>query len=190
MSRWPLTSSRVRSRARTTGRINPQGLVPSLALNDGRILLQSLAICEYLDDIHPEPPILPSDPLSRARVRALAQTVACEIHPLNNLRVLQYLTGTLKVSEAVKLAWYRHWIAEGFTGLEVLLQDAPETGRFCHGDTPTLADICLIPQIFNAQRFECDLRPYPTIQRIAETCKTVSGFAAAHPAQQPDAQAY
>ena len=167
---------------------NPQGLVPTLETDSGTRLTQSLAICEYLDERHPEPPLLPADAEGRARVRALAQLVACEIHPLDNLKVLKYLTGELGLDEAAKLAWYRHWIAEGFGALESLLADSPATGEFCHGDTPTLADLCLVPQVFNARRFECELNGYPTIRRITERCDTLDAFQRAAPGAQPDAR--
>ena len=166
--------------------VNPQGLVPAL-VDDGNVILQSLAICEYLDEQHPEPPLLPSDALGRARVRALAQAIACEIHPLNNLRVLKYLTGELGLAEDVKNRWYQHWIAEGFRGLEGLLTDHPGTGKYCHGNTPGLADICLVPQVFNARRFDCDLTPYPTVVRIADSLNELPAFADAAPEKQPDA---
>ncbi|UBR51675.1 maleylacetoacetate isomerase [Halomonas sp. FeN2] len=166
---------------------NPQGLVPSLVLDDSSVVNQSLAICEYLDEVHPEPALLPVNALERARVRALAQSVACEIHPLNNLRVLKYLVGELGADEAAKLAWYHHWIAEGFTALEATLSNDPSSGDFCHGDTPTLADICLIPQVYNAERFECDLSAYPTTQRIVTNCRSLPAFEKAAPAAQPDA---
>ncbi|WP_445156485.1 maleylacetoacetate isomerase [Halomonas sp. E14] len=166
---------------------NPQGLVPVLETDDGTRLTQSLAICEYLEERHPEPALLPADPASRARVRSLAQLVACEIHPLNNLKVLKYLVHELKLDEAAKLAWYRHWIAEGFTALEARLAGEAATGAFCHGDSPSLADVCLVPQVFNAERFECDLSAYPTIRRIAERCRAMEAFAKAAPGEQPDA---
>ena len=166
--------------------VNPQGLVPAL-VDDGNVILQSLAICEYLDEQHPEPPLLPSDALGRARVRALAQAIACEIHPLNNLRVLKYLTGELGLAEDVKNRWYQHWIAEGFRGLEGLLTDHPGTGTYCHGNTPGLADVCLVPQVFNARRFDCDLSPYPTVVRIADSLNELPAFADAAPEKQPDA---
>ena len=166
---------------------NPQGLVPSLVLDDSSVINQSLAICEYLDEVHPEPALLPVNALERARVRALAQSVACEIHPLNNLRVLKYLVRGMGADEAAKLAWYHHWIAQGFTALEATLSNAPSSGDFCHGDTPTLADICLIPQVYNAERFECDLSAYPTIQRIAANCRSLPAFEKAAPEVQPDA---
>ncbi|MGY6565248.1 MAG: maleylacetoacetate isomerase [Halomonadaceae bacterium] len=166
---------------------NPQGLVPILETDDGIQLSQSLAICEYLEERHPEPALLPADAEGRARVRSLAQLVACEIHPLNNLKVLKYLVHELKLDEAAKLAWYRHWIAEGFTALEARLANEPATGEFCHGDSPSLADLCLVPQVFNAERFECDLSAYPTIRRIAERCRAMDAFAKAAPGAQPDA---
>ncbi|MCE8004739.1 maleylacetoacetate isomerase [Billgrantia ethanolica] len=166
---------------------NPQGLVPTLETDDGMQLSQSLAICEYLNERYPEPALLPADPAGRARVRSLAQLVACEIHPLNNLKVLKYLVHELKLDEAAKLAWYRHWIAEGFTALEARLAGEAATGAFCHGDSPSLADLCLVPQVFNAERFECDLSAYPTIRRIAERCRAMEAFAKAAPGAQPDA---
>ncbi|MDW7747512.1 maleylacetoacetate isomerase [Halomonas sp.] len=165
---------------------NPQGLVPTLETDDGVRLSQSLAICEYLDEQHPEPALLPADAEGRARVRSLAQLVACEIHPLNNLRVLKYLVGELGVGEEAKLAWYRHWIAEGFDALEGMLSREAGTGDFCHGDTPTLADLCLVPQVFNAERFACDLSAYPTIQRITANCRALPAFRQAAPEAQPD----
>ncbi|MDI5889824.1 maleylacetoacetate isomerase [Halomonas rhizosphaerae] len=167
---------------------HPQGLVPTLETDDGVQLIQSLAICEFLDEVHPEPPLLPADAEGRARVRALAQLVACEIHPLNNLRVLKYLVGELGVGEEAKLAWYRHWIAEGFDALEGMLSREAGTGDFCHGDTPTLADLCLVPQVFNAERFACDLSAYPTIQRITANCRALPAFRQAAPEAQPDAR--
>lgn len=167
---------------------HPQGLVPTLETDDGVRLTQSLAICEYLDEQHPEPPLLPADAEGRARVRALAQLVACEIHPLNNLKVLKYLVHELKIDDDAKLAWYRHWIAEGFTALEARLANEAGTGQFCHGDSPTLADICLVPQVFNAERFECDLSAYPTIQRITDNCRALPAFRQAAPEAQPDAR--
>jgi maleylacetoacetate isomerase len=144
----------------------PQGLVPALALDDGTVLTQSLAIVEFLDETHPQPPLLPADPEGRARVRSIALAIACEIHPLNNLRVLNYLIGTLGVSRDQKDGWYRYWIDVGFEALEKSLSRDPATGRFCHGDAPTLADVCLVPQLANARRFSIDLSPYPTLVRI------------------------
>jgi maleylacetoacetate isomerase len=168
-------------------RINPQKLVPVLEDGEKR-LIQSLAIIEYLEETHPEPPLLPGDPVGRARVRALAQIVACEIHPLNNLRVLNYLTGELGITEEQWLAWYRHWIAEGLGAFERLLADSIETGRFCHGDSPGLADIFLIPQLFNARRFGCPLRDYPNLLRIDAECQSLPAFSDAAPDRQPDAE--
>ena len=170
--------------------INPAALVPALNIdadNDGTTLTQSLAIMEYLDETHPQPPLLPADALGRARVRALALTVACDIHPLNNLRVLTYLSGELQASGDARNAWARHWMALGFATLEQHLANDAATGLCCHGDTPTLADCCVVPQVFNARRFELDLAPYPTLVRIAEHCESLPAFIAAHPAQQPDA---
>ncbi|XKE45593.1 maleylacetoacetate isomerase [Halomonas organivorans] len=166
---------------------NPQGLVPMLVTDHGVRLTQSLAICEYLDERHPEPALLPADLEGRARVRALAQLVACEIHPLNNLRVLKHLTGELGLDEAAKLAWYRHWIHEGFTALEAMLNRETGSGDFCHGDSPTLADVCLVPQVYNAERFECHLEAYPRIRRIVANARGLDAFRHAAPEAQPDA---
>ena len=167
-------------------RINPAELVPAL-VDDGHAIGQSLAIMEYLDETHPEPPLLPRDALGRARVRGLAQSIACEIHPLNNLRVLQYLERDLKLEEAAKATWYRHWITLGFTAVEAMLANNPHTGTFCHGDTPGLADCCLIPQIANSRRFATPLDAFPTIRRIEEACMALDAFAKAAPQLQPDA---
>lgn len=165
--------------------VNPQGLVPALE-DGGQILGQSLAIMEYLDEAYPNTPaLLPTDIKSRAIVRALAQLVACEIHPLNNLRVLQHLTGVMGLSENDKLAWYTHWIHAGFTMLEAELTQ--HAGKFCFGDTPTMADCCLVPQVFNAKRFDVELSAYPTINRIVEHCESLDAFIAASPAKQVDA---
>ena len=165
--------------------INPQGLVPALEA-DGGVLIQSLAIIEYLDETRPEPPLLPRDPIGRARVRGLAEIVACDIHPVNNLRVLRYLIRPLGQDEQAIGAWYNHWIEAGFRALERLLADDPRTGAFCHGDAPSLADIALVPQVVNAERYKLDLAPYPTINRIFENCMKLDAFAAAHPDHQPD----
>ena len=165
--------------------LNAQGFVP--ALEDGETLVtQSLAIIEYLDERHPEPPLLPRDAAGRARVRALALAIACDIHPLNNLRVLQYLEKTLSLDKEQRLAWYRHWIAEGFDAFDRMLDD-PRTGEFCHGDAPTIADIALVPQVFNAQRFGCDIARYAHIRRVNAVCLALPAFANAAPANQPDA---
>lgn len=167
--------------------INPSALLPALE-DDGQVMHQSLAIIEYLEETHPQVALLPSDPVDRARVRALALTVACDTHPLTNLRVLKHLTGPLGHSEEDKLGWYRHWLGEGMAMLEAHLANDPATGRFCHGDTPGLADCCLVPQVFNAKRFELDMTPYPTIARINAACAELPAFQAAAPAQQPDAE--
>ncbi len=165
---------------------NPQGLVP--LLEDGGVrIAQSLAIIDYLDETHPEPPLLPDDPAARAQVRSLALSIACEIHPLNNLRVLQHITGPMGLDDDAKLAWYQHWIALGFEAVEALLpSDAPGRG-VCFGDAPTLADLCLVPQVFNANRFSCDLAPYPKIRAVNEQLLERPAFAETHPARQPDA---
>jgi maleylpyruvate isomerase len=162
--------------------LNPQGLVPFL--RDGEVgLSQSLAIIEYLEERHPEPPLLPAEPVRRAQARAIALSIACDIHPLNNLRVLQYLERTLECDESVRMAWYRHWIAEGLSALEAML---PKTaGTFCVGDRPTIADVCLVPQVYNARRYHCDLEPFPAIRRIDEQCRALDAFARALPDRQP-----
>ena len=167
--------------------LNPQGLVPALVTDDGSVLTQSLAIIEWLDESHPQPPLLPPDALGRARVRSIALAIACDIHPLNNLRVLNYLTKTLGVSDEQKNGWYRYWVDVGFEALERTLGGDPQTGRFCHGDTPTLADVCLVPQVANARRFRIDLSPYPTISRIDAACQALPAFVDALPEKQPDA---
>ncbi len=168
--------------------VNPQGLVPAVVLEDGSTLVQSLAIIEYLDETHPEPPLLPRDPLDRARVRALAYAIACEIHPVNNLRILAYLKSTFGADEAATHAWFRHWVAETFAPLEAMLAGDARTGRFCHGDTPGLADLCLYAQVINNRRFGVDMAPYPTIGRIFEACQAVPALADAAPDRQPDAE--
>lgn len=167
--------------------INPATMVPCLR-DDDVTLTQSLAILEYLDERYPDVPLLPRDPAGRARVRALALVVACDIHPLNNLRVLKYLGDTLQVPEEARTEWYRHWVKEGLRVIEAHLARDTQTGAFCHGDTPGLADCCLIPQVFNANRFKVDLSPYPIIASINERCAALPAFVAAHPAQQPDAE--
>lgn len=168
--------------------LNPQGLIPALAVN-GTVLPQSLAIIEYLDEMHPAPPFLPAHPVDRARVRSMALAVACDIHPLNNLRVLQYLRNELgQVDEAVN-AWYRHWVSEGFRGLETQARECSSSRRYCFGDAVSLADICLVPQMFNARRFQTDLTPYPTLTAISAHLESLPAFAQASPEAQPDAHA-
>lgn len=174
-------------KADTYTRLNPQGILPTLVTDEGLALTQSLAICEWLEETCPTPAILPPDAAGRARVRAFAQAIACEIHPITNLRVLKHLTGEMGVSEEAKLAWYRHWVAEGLAPLEAMVADSPATGRFVQGDTPTLADICLVPQMYNARRFEVDLGPYPTLRRLDEAARGLKAFADAAPEAQPDA---
>lgn len=165
--------------------INPQQRVPTL-LEGGHVLTQSLAIIEYLDEIHPEPPLLPPDALGRARVRALAQIIASDTHPLGNLSVLQYVEATFGAA-ADKAAWSRHWIAKGLDAFEAMIARDPATGRFCHGDTPTLADLALVPQLYNAVRWEVPLAPYPTVMRIKAACDELDAFRAAEPEEQADA---
>jgi len=168
--------------------LNPQGLVPALVTDDATVLTQSLAIIEYLDEIQPQPPLLPSGPAARARVRGLALAIACDIHPLNNLRVLQYLKGTLGVEDEQKDAWYKYWIDVGLEALELRLSRDGATGLFCHGGVPTIADICLVPQLANARRMGVDVSPWPTLTRIEAECQKVPAFAEAAPARQPDAE--
>jgi maleylacetoacetate isomerase/maleylpyruvate isomerase len=167
--------------------LNPQALLPTLILDDGTRLTQSLAIIEWLDEKHPAPALLPKDALERARVRSLAFLVACEIHPLNNLRVLQHLKRALGQSQEQIDNWYRHWIADGLAKLEAELA-RPGTGKFCHGDAPTMADCCLVPQIFNAKRYNSDLAPYPVTLRVFENCMKLEAFDRAQPSKQPDAE--
>jgi maleylpyruvate isomerase len=166
--------------------VNTQGLVP--ALQDGaRILTQSLAIIEYLDEVHPGPKLLPPDPVDRHYVRAFSQIIACEIHPLNNLRALKYLRKTYSLDEEGVNRWYRHWIAEGFTAMESFLVQNGKHGQYCFGGQITMADCCLVPQVFNAQRYDCDLKPYPEVMRIHEACMRLDAFVRAQPSRQPDA---
>jgi maleylacetoacetate isomerase len=168
-------------------RINPQNLVPVLE-HDGQLLYQSLPILQFLDERYPNPALLPKDPYERNRVRSLALIVAAEIHPLNNTRVLSYLTKTLKVTEEQKNAWYAHWVVTGFTALEKRLSNEKETGHFCHGDQPGFADISLVPQVANANRFKIDLASFPTIRRINDECLELEAFRKAMPENQPDAE--
>ena len=165
-------------------KINPQGLVPVLE-DDGAVLTQSLPILNYLDERYPEPALLPKDLPGRCRSRAIAVAIACEMHPLNNTRTLNYLERELGLDEAARMAWYRHWIAEGFGPLETMIRAS--AGEFCVGDAPSLADVCLVPQVYNARRYDCDLGAYPTIRRIDDRCRRIEAFARAAPEQQPDA---
>ena len=166
--------------------LNPQCLVPALA-DEGGLMTQSLAICEYLDERYPEPPLLPVDLHGRARVRSIALAIACEIHPLNNLRVLAYLTNELGRSEEEKQAWYTHWVRGGLEQLEARLARDADTGSFCHGDTPSLADCFVVPQLYNARRFGVSTEGLTTLLRIDEACKALPAFREAAPENQPDA---
>jgi maleylacetoacetate isomerase len=167
--------------------INPDALIPVLD-DEGQRLTQSLAIIEYLDETHPEPPLLPKAPLERAYVRAIALGIACEIHPLNNLRVLRYLVRDLKVTDEQKDAWYRHWVEEGLGAIEARLVAEKRSGRYALGNLVTLADVVIVPQIFNAKRFDCRLDHVPSIMRIFNHCMELPAFADAQPARQPDAE--
>ena len=167
--------------------LNPQEFVPVL-LHGNRILRQSTAIMEYLDDTWPENPLLPSVPRDAQRARAIAQMIACDIHPLNNLRVMQYLEKQFGASQAQKDEWMKHWIRTGFDALEKVLADNPSTGSFCEGDIPTVADCCLVPQVYNALRFKVSMKLYPTIKRINDECCEMEEFKNAHPSAQPDAE--
>lgn len=168
--------------------INQDGIVPTLIDDEEHVIQQSLAIIEYLEETHPEPPLLPKHPADRAHVRSLALQVACEIHAVDNLRVLKYLKQTVGTDDAAKDAWYRHWIESGFETLERRLASDARTGKLCYGDTPTVADLCLIPQVFNANRFNIDTARYPTIQRINDYATTLDAFAKAAPGVQPDSE--
>ncbi len=166
--------------------LNPAELVP--VLHDGGVTLtQSMAIIEYLDELHPLPPLLPGSAAERARIRAISQTIACEIHPLNNLRVLQWLESHAGMDSQARSGWYAHWVSEGFRALESMLAHNGSTGRFCHGDTPTMADCCLVPQIYNAERFAVSMEPYPTLRRIHGACLEMAAFQRAAPQVQADA---
>ena len=168
--------------------LNPQKLVPTMVLDSGEVLTQSLAILEYLEETHPEPPILPKDPVGRARVRALALISAADIHPIQNLRVMAYLREKFDQSEEAAFAWSRHWIETGFDAYEASVAKDRRTGAFSHGDQPTIADLCLVPQVFNAGRFNVDMTRYPTLKRIFDTCMKHPAFDAAQPSKQPDAE--
>ena len=161
--------------------INSQGFVPALSLDDGQVLTQSMAIIEYLEEIHPQPPLLPEAPAARARVRALCQLIACDVHPLNNLRVLKYLEGPLALEQSTRDAWYHHWVRAGFEALELSLARDSDAGRFCYGDSPSMADVCLVPQVFNARRYALDLTPYPRIVAIDAACRAIPAFQVAAP---------
>ncbi len=172
-------------RAANYAKVNPQALLPTLELDDGTRLNQSLAIIEYLDETHPAKPLIPTDVLGKARVRSLSHLIASEIHPLNNLRVLQHLKRALGQSEDQVNTWYRHWIADGLAKLEAEL--TRDKSKFCHGEAPTMADCCLVPQIFNAKRYQSDLAPYPQTMRVFEACMQLEAFDRAQPSKQPDA---
>jgi len=165
--------------------VNPQGLVPVLD-DDGTVVTQSLAIIDYLDARVPEPRLVPAEQPLRARVLAFAQIIACDTHPLNNLRVLRYLRGEIGLDENAVLAWYRHWVAESFTALEAHARDW-SGGEYCVGDALSLADVCLVPQMYNARRFDCDLAPYPTLVKLADRLAALEAFRRAAPENQPDA---
>jgi maleylacetoacetate isomerase len=166
--------------------INPMGLVPALVHGD-RTIVQSMAICEYLEEVFPAQPLLPEDPAGRARVRSIAQSIASEIQPLNNLGVINYLRNGMHQDADAVSSWYTHWITRGFSAVESWLS-APESGLYCHGDVPTLADCFLVPQVYNAERFACDLEPFPMIRRIAAQCRSLSAFERAAPGNQADAE--
>ena len=170
-------------------KLNVDALVPSLTLDDSQTTLtQSLAIIEYLEEVHPTPALLPSNALDRAWIRSLVLSIACDIHPLNNLRVLRYLVGDMKLSEDDKNRWYRHWVEQGLASIEQTLATDARRGKFCFGDTPTLADCFLVPQIANAQRMNCDISGLTTLIQINTHCLELDAFAAASPSQQPDAE--
>jgi len=165
--------------------LNPQGFVPALE-HDGELLTQSLAIIEYLDEVFPNPPLLPARPFDRAVVRAMSLLIACDVHPLNNLRVLNYLKAPLAHDSAAIGEWYKHWISEGFAPLDQLLEKHSADGRYCFGDSVTMADVLLVPQVANSRRYQMDLSPYPTLKKVAEHLESLPAFVAAHPDRQPD----
>jgi maleylacetoacetate isomerase len=161
--------------------LNSQGFVPALSLDDGQVLTQSMAIIEYLEEIYPQPPLLPKAPAARARVRALCQLIACDVHPLNNLRVLKYLEGPLALEQSTRDAWYHHWVRAGFEALEMSLARDSGAGRYCYDDSLSMADVCLVPQVFNARRYALDLTPYPRIVAIDAACRAIPAFQVAAP---------
>jgi maleylacetoacetate isomerase len=161
--------------------LNSQGFVPALSLDDGHVLTQSMAIIEYLEEIYPQPPLLPKAPAARARVRALCQLIACDVHPLNNLRVLKYLEGPLALEQSTRDAWYHHWVRAGFEALEMSLARDSGAGRYCYDDSLSMADVCLVPQVFNARRYALDLTPYPRIVAIDAACRAIPAFQVAAP---------
>lgn len=181
----PVSLPKMEHRTSEYARVNPQRLVPTL-VDGADSFIQSVATMEYLEETHPEPPLLPGDPKDRAYVRAIAQIIACDIHPLNNVRVLKYLQDRLGHDEAVRDRWYAHWIAEGFAALEALLEERKLAGPYCYRDQVTMADVCLVPQVYNARRFSCPTEPYPTIIRIVDALSALEPFARAHPDVQPD----
>ncbi len=166
--------------------INPQGLVPALAVGD-RVIFQSMAILEYLEEAYPDKPLLPEDPVDRAFVRGLAQIIACDIHPINNLRILDYLKKEMKANKEQVDKWYCNWISEGLSAIEMHLRKSAKYGAYCFGDTPTLADAYLVPQLFNAHRFNCNILPYPLINEIEQNCMEIQAFIDAAPENQADA---
>lgn len=165
--------------------LNPQGLTPTLVV-DSHVLTQSLAIIEYLDECYPQPPLLPPDPIERAHVRAMAQTIACDVHPLNNLRVLRYLELQFQIAQAERNTWYCHWVEEGFNALEKLLMKSDISNRYCNGDALTMADVCLVPQVYNAYRFNVDMAVFPRIRAVYDRCMELEAFHQAAPEQQED----
>ena len=169
--------------------INPQKLVPALVLDSGQVLTQSMAILEYLEETYPDPPLLPKDPVGRARVRSLALIATADIHPIQNLRVMKYLKEIYELEEEATFAWSRHWIETGFQAYEASVASDARTGTYSHGDLPTMADLCLVPQVFNAARFKVDMARFPTILRIHTACMKHPAFDAAQPSRQPDAEA-
>lgn len=166
--------------------VNPQGLVPTLVMDDGTRVSQSNAICEWLEETYPTPRLLPIEPKQRARVRSLVNVVACDIHPIANLRIQKYLENEFEISEDRRMDWVRHWITAGLSAIERELEDS-ETGAFCHGDTPTLADAYLVPQHYNGVRFGCDLQAFPLVNAIVTRCNALDAFVSAHPDSQPGA---